>query len=329
MAARRRSPLVILLESSSSGTPHRPLESATSTARGDGTAVRLADTTITFLATVPIATPTSIQLCKVKVFIDAVTNPLVWEQGKNATLSIAAGTITVRAWNGTVAPVPAATTLIEVIWTGPDKDVVAEDAAAVSGEFIGKTGRVRRDVCVSSAGADGDWATGNQDADGYDYSRLKSYDSASNADRGFEVAPVWSHNVATPVTIATALALTNAWQDLGPEIPLQGYTKLGLWLNLQINTSVNLRVRCQLKHTSASGFEYNNILAMIDEGSLPANVKVQPQGVELDVDTDLLFVLPWVIDNFVPFAQFQVMVETTGVTPGIILNAEVTYGYGG
>ena len=88
-----------------------------SVARGDGYAIRASDTTITFTG----PTLTSAQLRRIRIFTDANTRPLVWEQGRNAVLSISSTTITVTALDGTTAPVPSTTTLVDVAWAAQDK----------------------------------------------------------------------------------------------------------------------------------------------------------------------------------------------------------------
>lgn len=88
-----------------------------STARGDATAVRLADTTVTFTGPAIVSS----QIRRVMAFIDSTTRPNVWEQGKNAVISIAGTTITVTAIDGNAAPIPVTTTLVVVDWVASDK----------------------------------------------------------------------------------------------------------------------------------------------------------------------------------------------------------------
>lgn len=71
--------------------------------------------------------------------------------------------------------------------------IVAEDAAHTPGEYGVKSWRRRISPCASSAGTDGDWATPNQDADGFDYMVSKAFDAATSADKSYEVAAVDSH----------------------------------------------------------------------------------------------------------------------------------------
>lgn len=205
-----------------------------------------------------------------------------------------------------------------------------EDSPHTSGDWGENILTVRRDVAISSAGSDGDYAELNTNALGYLYAVLQSYDSASNADRQFEVAPVWSRNVATPVAIIPAAqVVTGAWADLGPEVPLQGYTKIGLWLNIDINDAQNLRVRVLLKHTSAGANEYPLPITSVDVTGPPFSLRVQGEYVEFDVDADQLMAMNFDVYNWAPFVQFRVMAEVAGATPAQILDAAVTYGYGG
>lgn len=104
-----------------------------STTRGDGIAVRLANTTITFTGPAIVSS----QLCRVRVFIDATTKPVIWEQGRNAVLSISGTTITVTALDGTVITVPAAATLVEVMWAAQDKSFDASLGATRNAPMFG------------------------------------------------------------------------------------------------------------------------------------------------------------------------------------------------
>ena len=89
-----------------------------STARTDASAaVRASDTTLTWSG----PTLTTGQLCRVRVITTTTARPLVWEQGRNAVITISGATITVNALDGTVATIPAAATTIEVMWSAQDK----------------------------------------------------------------------------------------------------------------------------------------------------------------------------------------------------------------
>lgn len=88
-----------------------------STARGDGVAVRAGDDTITFTGPALVSS----QLVRVRVITTTTAKPLVWEQGRNATLTISGTTITVKALDGTTVTVPGTVTYVEVMWAQQDK----------------------------------------------------------------------------------------------------------------------------------------------------------------------------------------------------------------
>jgi hypothetical protein len=205
-----------------------------------------------------------------------------------------------------------------------------EDAPATNADVGVAIFEVRRDVMTgSSATHNDDYATKNQDADGFSYGRNKSYDSPSNADRVFEVAPPWSRNVVTPVAIiAAAQTITTAWADLGPEIALAGYTKVALWLNLTIGQANNIRVRALAKHTSAGTEEYSLPITRVEApDGAPWFLSSQAEFVEFDLDADQKAILTWDIDNVIPFVQFQVMMVTDGGTDPTVATANITYAW--
>ena len=51
--------------------------------------------------------------------------------------------------------------------------------------------------------------------------------------------------------ISAAQNFTASWADLGGEIATNQFNSIGLWLNLDINDTLNARVRLIAKHTSA------------------------------------------------------------------------------
>ena len=94
-----------------------------STAQGDGTASRATDATWDFAG----PTLTSVQLCRVVVILAGGATPFVWEQGKNALITIAAGgtlgqIITIASFDGVGAPIPASYVAVVVMWHGVEKE---------------------------------------------------------------------------------------------------------------------------------------------------------------------------------------------------------------
>lgn len=122
------------------------------------------------------------------------------------------------------------------------------------------------------------------------------------------------------VAAASPQNLTTSWVDLGAELDVEGARHIGLYVNLDINDSVNARVRLLVKHTSASTDEY--VLPIRSIGT--SDVKVEDEYTEFNVDADQKVFLSWDLDGLTCFVQFQVQTETVGSTAGQIDSAYVT-----
>ena len=209
--------------------------------------------------------------------------------------------------------------------------VFAEDSPHTSGDLGFNILAVRRDVPINSANADGDYCEFNIDADGFLYIRSKAYDSASNADRVSEIAPIWSRRQGPTPLISVAQDFTAAWLALGPEIAVDGFTRASLWLNVDINATVNARVRCVGRYaTGGSDFELPIYNPSVAGAASTYVVLVEGEAMELNDDIDQKLCLTWDIANTIPFIQFQIYAAAPGVPAGQILVADtqVTYGWG-
>lgn len=123
---------------------------------------------------------------------------------------------------------------------------------------------------------------------------------------------------APQALISTAQDLTDTWADLGAEIPTARAEFIALYLTLDINDSLNARVRMLALHTSA-GTEH--VLPIRTEGA--SDVKVEDEYVEFNTDADQSMVLSWMLDGLVHFVQFQVMAGTVGASTGQIDAANI------
>lgn len=201
----------------------------------DASALRTTDETVTLTMTSGVTVPTTGQLVRVRVITTTTARPLEWVQGVNATLTIAANVVTVKALDGTTITVPAAATVVDVLWCGPSKALAQEDSASADKMFVVKSGRVRRDTIVSSAGSTGDIATANQDGDGFDPVVSKSRDSAQNAERVGEVSPIWNRYDA-PFSIVDEATLVKSdsvrYYPAATGLALAGYADLALDLTM-------------------------------------------------------------------------------------------------
>ena len=158
----------------------------------------------------------------------------------------------------------------------------------------------------------------------------KAYDSSSQTIRSFPVIDLASRRVDTPVAlIAAAQNITNAWADLGPEIALSGYTRVSIWLSVDINDGYNVRVRCLGKHTAASALEY--VMPILKPNTATDGyfaIYAEDEYIELNDDMDQNIMFTWVVENTVPYVQFQIMAATPGANPAQIDDAQITYAWG-
>lgn len=158
----------------------------------------------------------------------------------------------------------------------------------------------------------------------------KAYDSSTQTVRSFPVIDLASRRVDTPVAlIAAAQNLTASWADLGPEIALSGYTRLTVWLAVDINDGYNVRARCLGKHTAASALEY--VMPILKPNTTTDGyfaIYAEDEYIELNDDVDQNMILTWTVDNTIPYVQIQVMAVTPGAGPAQIDDAQVTYAWG-
>lgn len=102
---------------------------------------------------------------------------------------------------------------------------------------------------------------------------------------------------------------------------MTNFTRLGLYLNLDINNTANARVRAlaKLGKNDISSF----LLPIKMVGA--SDVKVEGEYFEFNIDADQLMVLGMETEGLVPYVQLQVMAGTVGVTPGQIDAADIQF----
>lgn len=162
----------------------------------------------------------------------------------------------------------------------------------------------------------------------------KALDLAIAARRIFVVNDLAGKRVTTPVPlIAAAQDFPAAWgaagSALGPEIEVAGFTRITLWLSLDINDGADMRVRCMGKHTSG-GTGYNLPIYNPSVAGAPGtyNILTEAEYVEFNVDADGLYNLTWDVNNTYPFVYFEIMAGTVGADECAVSLAHVTYGWG-
>lgn len=112
---------------------------------------------------------------------------------------------------------------------------------------------------------------------------------------------------------------TDSWVDYGGEIGTDGYAAIGLWLNIDINDTKDVRFRALAKHISG-GEGY--LLPIKTE--TPSVVYVGDEQHEVTADVDARKVVSFGLDGIVPFVQIQIQAGTVGATAGQILDSKYT-----
>ena len=118
--------------------------------------------------------------------------------------------------------------------------------------------------------------------------------------------------------IDAAQDLTGAWAALGDEIDFRGVDEVALYLTLDINLSVNVRVRFLAAHTTGG---QAHVLPLPTTGA--SDIKLEDRLQEFNDDADQSMVLTWTLNGLILFGQFQVMAGTVGGTAGQIDAANV------
>lgn len=129
-----------------------------------------------------------------------------------------------------------------------------------------------------------------------------------------ESAPVWNR-YTVPAVVEEDQDLTASWAALGDVIDVRGYTELYLYINLDINDSLNVRIRA-LGQMTVDGDGY--VLPI--EAVSSTEIKVTSQYIEFDVDADQKMILR-VDVGAIPFVSIEVQAGTAGASPGAIVSA--------
>ena len=120
--------------------------------------------------------------------------------------------------------------------------------------------------------------------------------------------------------ISAAQNLTNAWADLGGEIETTGVNEIGVFLEVDINDSANVRARALCKTALAATNEFTLPIKTVGASA----VSVEAEYMELNVDADQKILLPFALSRLVPVVQIQIMAGTVGTTAGQIDSAVYT-----
>ena len=127
-------------------------------------------------------------------------------------------------------------------------------------------------------------------------------------------------NLETLVAAAAPQSFTANWVDLGVELFVAGAEVIGIWLNLDVNDSTNMRIRLIAKHTTAGADEYVIPIRTVSAGA----VNVQAEYVEFSTDADQKMLLSAALDSIVAYVQFQIQAGAVGAAAGQVDSAFVT-----
>ena len=140
-----------------------------------------------------------------------------------------------------------------------------------------------------------------------------------------EVNPADTKYIGPESLLAAAQNFTAAWVDVGPEIPTAGCTHLGVWLNLDVNDSLNMRIKALAKHTIAGTDEYELVIRTLSA----TDVKVDAGYIEFNTDADQKVLLCIPLDGVVPYVQLQILAGTVGGTAGQVDSLYATKAWAG
>jgi hypothetical protein len=159
----------------------------------------------------------------------------------------------------------------------------------------------------------------------------KAFDTSTSSDRVVPVASDRSYRVTTPVALIAAAQnyTSGTWADLGPEVNVDGYTQIGLWVSHVNNQNTGTMFRALAKHTSADTNEYT-MPPTFDNISVTAYSVTSSAGssyVTLTSQVDQKLYIPFEVFNTIPILQFQCQSFSTGSSVGNVASAYLTMGW--
>jgi len=120
--------------------------------------------------------------------------------------------------------------------------------------------------------------------------------------------------------ISAAQDYTGSWADLGSQIDSFGKDAVAVWIQNDINSGANTRVRCLAKHAYSTTLEY--VLPIKTVSS--SDVKIRGNYAEFDVDEDNNYVISWELDGLIPICQIQISAGTAGTPAAQVDSAYYT-----
>lgn len=158
----------------------------------------------------------------------------------------------------------------------------------------------------------------------------RALDLGTASRREFLVNDLSGRRSPAPVPlIVAAQDFTANFAALGPEISVDGFTRISLWFVLDaVHDSLLLDFRCVGRHTSG-GSDYPMPIYNPVVAATPYNVLVEQEYVRLNNVAPINMVLTWDIANTMPFVAFQIRSDDVRQDEfAHLASAHVTYGWG-
>ena len=118
------------------------------------------------------------------------------------------------------------------------------------------------------------------------------------------------------------MTLGTAWADVGSALRVGGAHYLGAYVDVTINLSTDVRFRVQSMYADG-GTKF--LLPIVTENT--ADIQVEDEYVEMNVDTDQKMLLAWELFAVVNFVQLQASVGTAGGTAATLDDCQVITGF--
>ena len=157
----------------------------------------------------------------------------------------------------------------------------------------------------------------------------RALDIGIAANRSFLVNDLAGRRVTVPVPlIAASQDIRTAEAVLGPELAVDGYTRVTLWAQITHQASNSgYSFRCVGKHTSGGSSYYLPIYNPVVTAS-PYYINADWEYITMVRNASQYVALTWDVANTIPFIQFSVFSATENNPYGAVTSAYVTYGWG-
>ena len=161
----------------------------------------------------------------------------------------------------------------------------------------------------------------------------KALDLGIAARRSFSVNDLDGKRVTTPVPLIAApqalvvVAPGTPLTALGPEISVDGFTRISLWLALTWGAMTGIRTACYGRHTSG-GTNYSLPIYNPSVTVAPYSILMDVEEVVLAQNADYTIVLTWDVANTISFVQFGIAATADPGADASVTSAYVTYGWG-